>query len=481
MTSESAMEEEFMEDAMPMGTVIPTPGANEKEVCDSVDEKTLYNGNQEMMTIDAKKFVYIPETPASAISGTPSSDMKSPSNRSVGSSLSLYSNQKTMGEFVCHYCDAVFRIRGYLTRHIKKHAIQKAFHCPFYNDSASSKLKCHTTGGFSRRDTYKAHLKIRHFMYPTGVKPRDRHKSSGYCSQCGEFFKTTERWVETHIESGNCKGLPEGYLKTFECEKKSGGIRMIKTSTGHSRFISTAQSMVDPKILLNKDALEAMAIVANNSEKKHAMSTKYVKSPLSIGSSKINCVKKQSLDERWHSEDKEKKVGEDYTDFISSLEPISEHTAAYSLNESNEKSSFKNNLQSVRATVDNTKSNDPHMKQTAQEAAQELDFLRFSYYENLNPLQSSTTAIINKEIAALYDIKNFSNVPLDLEQCPIFNKLPDNKEPGQLDRSTDKQTIEPDLDYFFVGSLESNSVAEKQLKENEKYLNFYNYMFGSEL
>lgn len=166
------------------------------------------------------------------------------------------------GPFVCHYCDASFRMRGYLTRHIKKHAIEKAYKCPFFSPDAPPELRCHTTGGFSRRDTYKTHLKARHLAFPAGVRPQDRNRSPGHCTQCGERCGSTENWVEQHIETGECSGLPADYVRTVKSERKSGKLRVIKTSNGHSRFISTAKSVIEPKILMNKEALEAIAIVA---------------------------------------------------------------------------------------------------------------------------------------------------------------------------------------------------------------------------
>ncbi|EJS43501.1 stp2p [Saccharomyces arboricola H-6] len=164
--------------------------------------------------------------------------------------------------YVCHYCDARFRIRGYLTRHIKKHAIRKAYHCPFFDKSLSPELRCHTSGGFSRRDTYKTHLKSRHFNYPDGVKPQDRGKSSGACAQCGEYFNTSESWVENHIEAGSCKGLPEGYSERIREKKKTSKMKMIKTSDGQTRFISSEESVLEPRGLLNGNNVGAAVIHA---------------------------------------------------------------------------------------------------------------------------------------------------------------------------------------------------------------------------
>lgn len=189
----------------------------------------------------------------------------------TGSSSSNGTNNG--GPFICHYCDAKFRIRGYLTRHIKKHAIEKAYRCPFYKEDSPKELRCHNSGGFSRRDTYKTHLKTRHLLYPDGVKPNERNRSHGHCAQCGEYCASAKNWVESHIETGQCKGLPQNYLIVVRHERsKNGKLKMIRTSNGHSRFITTAQSLVDPNILSNKEALEAMAIVAHKANKDNILS-----------------------------------------------------------------------------------------------------------------------------------------------------------------------------------------------------------------
>lgn len=133
----------------------------------------------------------------------------------------------------CPYCSATFKIRGYLTRHLKKHATKKAYLCPFhqyttYVDDNNITHKCHPNGGFSRRDTYKTHLKLRHFKYPKGTRTKERGSSSGSCGLCGEYFNNPEIWCEIHIEGGQCKFLPPGFkgksriLKKLEKQGKQG-------------------------------------------------------------------------------------------------------------------------------------------------------------------------------------------------------------------------------------------------------------------
>ena len=210
-------------------------------------------------------------------------------------------------EFVCHYCDAKFRIRGYLTRHIKKHAIEKAYHCPFYNGQEVPSKRCHNSGGFSRRDTYKTHMKARHLIYPEGVNFASRNESSGHCAKCGGFIAKAATYVEDHIESGQCPALPAGYhseslrrtsksasksatpasissqsvspttipasLPTNYQKKRRNKMKKITTSNGTTRYVSTLQSWVEPKVLENKDALEAMAIVASETGRNDVFTT----------------------------------------------------------------------------------------------------------------------------------------------------------------------------------------------------------------
>ncbi|ODQ64746.1 hypothetical protein NADFUDRAFT_83634 [Nadsonia fulvescens var. elongata DSM 6958] len=127
----------------------------------------------------------------------------------------------SMFPFECHICHTSFRIKGYLTRHLRKHIRDKPFICPFY---AKSKTKertmnktnlslshqsalCHPTGGFTRRDTYKTHLKALHFEYPIGVKSDCRNQSEGRCRGCGKWFVNNEFWIRTHMVTGQCVGL----------------------------------------------------------------------------------------------------------------------------------------------------------------------------------------------------------------------------------------------------------------------------------
>lgn len=127
------------------------------------------------------------------------------SERSSRSNSQASSPQGNQLQFSCPDCGAEFRIKGYLTRHMKKHAVDKAYTCPFYNPQAEH--PCHTTGGFSRRDTYKTHLKARHFVYPPHTPLVERPNVSGCCGGCYKEFDSNEEWIETHIQKKACPFL----------------------------------------------------------------------------------------------------------------------------------------------------------------------------------------------------------------------------------------------------------------------------------
>lgn len=124
-------------------------------------------------------------------------------------SIDQKTGKKKKKSYTCEFCGAEFRIRGYLTRHIKKHALNKAYECPFFDEHSEN--KCHPNGGFSRRDTYKTHLKARHFKYPPGTRSQDRAITAGKCGLCNKPYESNEDWVERHIEGGECEALPKGY------------------------------------------------------------------------------------------------------------------------------------------------------------------------------------------------------------------------------------------------------------------------------
>lgn len=137
-----------------------------------------------------------------------------PSKKVRLDSLSRISNDDDdRKEFACKHCDASFKVKSYLTRHMRKHNNAKAFVCPFFEESdyeacgaVKNGTKCHPTGGFSRRDTFKTHLRALHFIYPPGTKSSERNTIGGRCAGCFEFFENNADWLKNHIEGGACKG-----------------------------------------------------------------------------------------------------------------------------------------------------------------------------------------------------------------------------------------------------------------------------------
>ncbi|CDK29394.1 unnamed protein product [Kuraishia capsulata CBS 1993] len=126
------------------------------------------------------------------------------------------SSASESSQYQCPDCASNFKVKSYLTRHMKKHLAAKAFMCPFYSEEGSdddgkstilrSGTKCHTTGGFSRRDTFKVHLKALHFIYPPGTKSSMRNSIGGRCAGCFQFFETNAVWMEEHISKNKCPG-----------------------------------------------------------------------------------------------------------------------------------------------------------------------------------------------------------------------------------------------------------------------------------
>lgn len=414
----------------------------------------LNHANEQLASQAANKFVMA--TPPNSVdeNGLPVSPESNASCTSSKEEESLKTDvpeeANKDGLFVCHYCDAKFKIRGYLTRHIKKHAIQKAYHCPFFMADVPPELRCHNSGGFSRRDTYKTHLRTRHFIYPRGVKPQDRSKSSGSCAQCGQRFENTDKWVEQHIESGECRGLPQDYVRNIKSERKSGKLKMIKTSTGHSRFISTAQSVVEAKVLLNKDALEAMAIVAHNTNRSDILSR--------YGNNKIL------------------------------------------MNSANFKGEPKPKKKYTRRKATNAKKNDSAAPTPATLPSLEESPMRMSYgYEEDNSAMDSSLIPSPEQNHSLEPIPSASSessqechnsgksesilfndpfsIPLDMEQSPQFEladyNIPNSPANGGSIGISINETLRRQMDPITLG--------EAQLREVEQYADFYKHTFGYNL
>lgn len=109
---------------------------------------------------------------------------------------------------VCEYCSRGFARPNDLFRHVKCHwketgSDKGQFKCPFKSNTSGDHC-CHSTGIFSRCDTFKNHLKAIHFQYPTGTKKDQRNKVAGSCRACHQHFNNVDEWVSNHVEKNSC-------------------------------------------------------------------------------------------------------------------------------------------------------------------------------------------------------------------------------------------------------------------------------------
>lgn len=109
---------------------------------------------------------------------------------------------------ICKYCNRGFARPNDLFRHTRCHwkevgSNKGQFKCPYKNHSTGDNC-CHSSGIFSRCDTFKNHLKAIHFLYPSGTKKDQRNKVSGNCRMCHKFFTTVDDWLVNHVEKNEC-------------------------------------------------------------------------------------------------------------------------------------------------------------------------------------------------------------------------------------------------------------------------------------
>ncbi|CCK68777.1 Stp2p KNAG_0B03350 [Huiozyma naganishii CBS 8797] len=405
-----------------------------------------------------------------------------------------------VGTYICHYCDATFKIRGYLTRHIKKHAIDKAYHCPFFNATLGTELKCHNTGGFSRRDTYKTHLKTRHFVYPNGVKPSDRSKSNGTCAHCGDYFESADKWIKEHIEGGQCSSLPEQYVNEIKINKnmkkaKKNKLKMIKTSTGHSRFVSSAESVVEPKVLLNKEAVEAMAIVANNASSRHVLS-KLGEDQLILNSDSFQGHKKPKRKYKPRNKTGSKQNNEilstnsptsrfDKSSTSATPQTAMEHNSQRVPNQTQYQHEFSND-QLLNGSLVNLS---PLSLQSALKSAPQLTLTNSSsssleFGEDLpatqvhgGPSVTPHPALTTSHLASTGNSSIFLE-PLGSEQVYVMGSNPTQGNYMVPQDTLGNQQGEPQQGTIMLDAPKINDV---QMRETREYLNFYNFLFGSNL
>lgn len=226
--------------------------AVKKDTDDILSPVTSSSSNNESVVYDKPSNMPQVNTPSST-----SSDDEKASGKEDGAGESSDGHVHQ-----CPHCSTSFKMRGYLTRHMKKHASEKAYKCPFhkasvYKDENDVVHKCHPTGGFSRRDTYKTHLKSRHFKYPDNTPIKAKSTSAGNCSMCGEWFENGEIWCEMHVEGGECKYLPAGFKgksriknrikkQLAQMQKQERKVKQRAKKNSQSPVMGTPNSMTTP-------------------------------------------------------------------------------------------------------------------------------------------------------------------------------------------------------------------------------------------
>lgn len=197
-----------------------TPGSRKRKLNKPVETPPLLPSSTPLMSLEVdtlfndmlarnahQDFHYMPPKPVVFDQVLPA---QQPLHKKVKVELAEVPSEEPFKLYQCSECLAKFKVKSYLTRHLKKHSSAKAFQCPFYHEPSDvlqpTGTKCHPTGGFSRRDTYKTHLKALHFIYPPGTKLTERNSIGGRCAGCFRFFDNNSYWLENHIESYECKG-----------------------------------------------------------------------------------------------------------------------------------------------------------------------------------------------------------------------------------------------------------------------------------
>ncbi|SCU88652.1 LAFA_0E13850g1_1 [Lachancea sp. 'fantastica'] len=378
-------------------------------------------------------------------------------------------------KFVCHLCHAEFHMRGYLTRHLKKHAVEKAYRCPYHNSNLPKEQRCHRHGGFTRRDTFKTHLRSRHFVFPKGVKSKDRVKSFGVCLHCDTFFENTEDWIKNHVEAGECKGLPEGFKVTEKAARKSGKLKKITTADGQSRFISTDQTLVKPKLVDEKKAAGAAGGAMDTSGTPDTMDS-------------VQPIKLTGNDERTSNIKYEDLVGDvvipngrsRYLDkispgFSSGSSPLvvgQQPNAASSYAFNFFTPSKSTPLDEGYLSVDPSPTDDAGLE-TVKSSSSASSRVSFSETQEktsgmqVNPRDDNADA--------------YFQFPLDFDQCPMSFTIPESRQTElNCAHPAPIETTSQLCDRLYK-QMEASALNEKNLRENQHYLNLYNHTFNAHL
>lgn len=150
-------------------------------------------------------------------------------------------------------CDAQFKKKAYLSRHMKKHLPIKDHVCPFWSEHVHTKrhaypasfvqssesssnlnslgdslpfeaklrehgllesipdksmnkyistMQCHQKGSFTRKDEFMIHLKSFHVITDLDQKP-----DYAICVECGDEFTSLKDWYENHLNTLGCKKI----------------------------------------------------------------------------------------------------------------------------------------------------------------------------------------------------------------------------------------------------------------------------------
>ncbi|KAL6933914.1 hypothetical protein ACO0R3_001696 [Hanseniaspora guilliermondii] len=188
--------------------------------------------------------------------------------------------------FKCLFCSRGFARNNDLQRHQRKHLLEKnlegnnvinkkinsknvcatelGFKCPFYENKEDLQVfgnesmdeddyvpkRCHSTGIFTRCDTFKNHLKALHFRYPKGTIRKNRNNVSGYCKHCSMYFDNCKVWADEHVLKGKCNNNRpfKNYMlvKTIPIEsvKKNDNIVVVE-SQSKDDCVPTSASVLD--------------------------------------------------------------------------------------------------------------------------------------------------------------------------------------------------------------------------------------------
>lgn len=124
------------------------------------------------------------------------------------------------------------------------------FQCPFYSNNDDEigypddedyvPNRCHSTGIFTRCDTFKNHLKALHFRYPKGTSRKNRPNVDGYCKHCSIKFPNCKNWVDQHVLTGSC--LKNKPFKSYMVPKNNNNVIETTPASENTNNITSISS-----------------------------------------------------------------------------------------------------------------------------------------------------------------------------------------------------------------------------------------------